>query len=75
MTPPVDKPTTVAAAHGVQSQPAAEDVRLLQAGEQEGGLRGGGEEKRMIAQGSEYSMAGLFLPYSCVASRQSSGHT
>merc|ERR1711872_820724 len=71
-----------AAGRDVQSQPAAgRDVhsqpaagRLLQAGEQEGAHGGGGEERRMIAQGSEYSMAGLFLPYSCVASRQSSGH-
>jgi len=61
-----------AARRDVQSQPAA--GRLLQAGEQEGAHGGGGEERRMIAQGSEYSMAGLFLPYSCVASRQSSGH-
>merc|ERR1712142_1004615 len=53
-----------AAGRDVHSQPAA--GRLLQAGEQEGAHGGGGEERRMIAQGSEYSMAGLFLPYSCV---------
>merc|ERR1711936_1463500 len=59
------------AARGVQSQPAAASGVQLQHAEQEDakGSLGEEEKRRKIAQGSEYSMAGKFLPLQPSAAR------
>merc|ERR1711936_477377 len=60
-----------AAAHGVQPQPSAARGVQLQHAEREDtkGALGEEEKRRKIAQGSEYSMAGKFLPLQPSAAR------
>merc|ERR1712179_258087 len=71
--------TRATAVRGVQPQPAA--ARGIQytasagrAGGRGGGPRRGGEREETLRKVRMYSMAGIFPPCSCTASRQGSGH-